>query len=254
MTTAIIVDDEPSGINVLKNLLGRYFPDIEVIALCSNIRDAEAAIHRQMPDILFLDIEMPGGDGFQLLENIGSIHFLVVFVTAYNQYAIKALRLSATDYLLKPVNKDEVALAVEKSMQLLQFRKENPVNYAAVIANSSNNISNRILVLNKNTLEGIHFRDIACIMADSNYVVIHTIQKKQVTVAKTLKEIGELVCDEAYQFIRIHKSVIINTGQIVSVKTVAGVLFIEITNGMVHEVSKRKKTEISSILQKLKSM
>jgi len=254
MTKAIIVDDEQSGINVLKNLLGQYFQGIEVIAVCSNIQEAQTAIPKQIPDILFLDIEMPGGDGFKLLENIGLIHFPVVFVTAYNQYAIKALRLSATDYLLKPVNKNEVALAIEKSMQLLQFRKDNPVNYAAVIANADANSSNRMLVLNKFTQEGIPFNEITCITADSNYTIIHSKNKKQLTVSKTLKEMEELLCDEGHQFIRIHKSVVINTGQIASVKSESGVLFIELTNSMCFEVSKRKKNDISNILQKLRAV
>lgn len=251
MTDVIIVDDEQSGINVLQKILSDYFPDVHVRAACSNIGEAEALIRQSPPQILFLDIEMPGGDGFQLLERLGIISFPVVFVTAYNQYAIRALRLSATDYLLKPVNKNDIAQAIEKSRQLYQFRLQHPVNYAAMLANSGNRNSDRVLVTNKYTQEHIPFREITCVTADSNYAVIHTIQKKQVTVAKPLKEIEELICDETHQFLRIHKSVIINTGQIAAAKISAGVLFIELQPGQRFEVSKRKKTEIEAVLKKL---
>ncbi len=251
MTRVIIVDDEESGINVLQHILNNYFPDIEVQAVCYNIEEAEIAIRKNPPQILFLDIEMPGGSGFKLLENIGLIYFPVVFVTAYNQYAIKALRLSATDYLLKPVNKIDIGLAIEKSLEVYNFRIGHPVNYSAVLTNVTNSNSNRSLVINKYTQESIEFRNMICIVADSNYTVIHTTQKKAVTLSKHLKEIEELLCDESYLFLRIHKSVIINTSQIVSTKIIAGVLFINLFNEMTFEVSKRKKGEIQAILQKL---
>ncbi len=251
MTSAIIVDDEMSGVNVLQSLLQTYFPEIEITAICHNIDDAEKAIRKKQPHILFLDIEMPGGNGFALLERIGTISFPVVFVTAYNQYAIKALRLSATDYLLKPVNKNDISLAIEKSMQLYQFRQENPVNYAAVLYNTNTQNSNRVMVINKYTQESIPFRDICCVTADSNYSVIHSTSGKQITVSRPLKEIDELLCDESHQFIRIHKSVLINTEQIESSKNSGGVLFIQLKNNACFEVSKRKKTDIQSILQKL---
>lgn len=248
---AIIVDDEQSGINVMQKLLSTYFPEITVQAVCSNIDEAEAAIRKEAPGILFLDIEMPGGDGFKLLENIGTISFPVVFVTAYNQYAIKALRLSATDYLLKPVNKNDIGLAIEKSKQLYQFRKDNPVNYASVLSNSNTQNNNRVLVINKYTQENVPFRDIVCITADSNYAVIHTLQKKHITVSRPLKELDELLCDESHQFLRIHKSVLIGSIQIEKTKLIGGVLFIELKNNLQFEVSKRKKAEIQTILQKL---
>lgn len=251
MTGAIIVDDEQSGINVLQKILADYFPEIKVLGACSNIDEAEVLIRQSPPDILFLDIEMPGGDGFLLLERLGVIPFPVVFVTAYNQYAIRALRLSATDYLLKPVNKNDIAQAIEKSSQLRQFRLQHPVNYAAMQANAGNRNYDRVLVINKYTQESIPFREIVCVTADSNYAIIHTLPKKQVTVAKSLKEIEELLCDETFQFLRIHKSVIINTQQIDGTKVSSGVLFISLVPGQRFEVSKRKKSEIEAILKKL---
>ena len=251
MTKIIIVDDELSGSNVLSKLISTYFPDMEITAVCQDIITAEAAIRKDPPHILFLDIEMPGGDGFKLLENIGIINFPVVFVTAYNQYAIKALRLSATDYLLKPVNKNDIALAIEKSLQLYEFRQQNPVNYGVVLSNTSASNSNRVLVINKYTQESIPFSDIICVTADSNYAVIHTVQKKQVTVSKALKELDELLCDESLLFLRIHKSVLVNTAQIMSVSTTEGVLEMLLRNDMSFEVSKRKKAEIQQVLQKL---
>jgi two-component system LytT family response regulator len=250
MIRIIIVDDEPGGSNVLRQLFGHYFPGVEIQAVCSTIQEAELHIRESAPHILFLDIEMPGGDGFQLLQRLGSVSFPVVFVTAYNEYAIRALRLSAADYLLKPVNKNDVEQAIHKCRQLFGFRKQHPVIYPAVLFNNAAS-DNRVLVINKYTQESIAFRDINCIVADSNYAVIHTISKKHVMVARPLKELEELLCDESHHFIRIHKSVIVNSSHIQSTKTAGGVLSLNLPGNFNFEVSKRKKTEVESILQKL---
>jgi two-component system LytT family response regulator len=251
MIQVIIVDDEQSGSNVLKRLLQDYFPGVEIQAVCSTIQEAELQIRRAAPHILFLDIEMPGGDGFQLLQNLGSVSFPVVFVTAYNEYAIRALRLSAADYLLKPVNKNDVEQAINKCRQLFPFRIQHPVIYPAVLFNSTAS-DNRVLVINKYTQESISFKDICCIVADSNYAVIHMTSKKHVMVARPLKELEELLCEESHHFIRIHKSVIVNSSYIQSTKTSGGVLSLYLPGDFIFEVSKRKKAEVETILQKLK--
>ena len=114
MIKAIVIDDEELGRNVLKNLVQKYCPEISIVGEASNVKEAKKVISETNPAIVFLDIEMPGGSGFDLLEQLKDHSFSVIFTTAYNQYAVKAFRHSAVDYLLKPINIDELLTAIKK--------------------------------------------------------------------------------------------------------------------------------------------
>src|SRR4051812_42014024 len=114
MIKAIIVDDEELGRTVLTNLIRKYVPDVAIVGEAGSVKDAIKVIGELNPSLVFLDIEMPGGSGFDLLEKIGAPSFSVIFTTAYNQYAVKAFKYSAVDYLLKPINIDELTKAVQK--------------------------------------------------------------------------------------------------------------------------------------------
>src|SRR5678809_1811798 len=119
MITAIIVDDEPYSCESLATLIERYCPDVKILDICYSGADALKAIREQAPILLFLDIEMPGMNGFEMLQQLPSINFSIIFTTSYDQYAIKAIRFSALDYLLKPVDREELQKAVEKVVQRL---------------------------------------------------------------------------------------------------------------------------------------
>lgn len=114
MLNTIIVDDEESGANVLKLLCETYFPQVRIQKVCPDIHCAEEAIRTLKPDLVFLDIQMPEGTGFDLLERLDAIDFAIIFVTAYDHYALRALKRSAADYLLKPVSKNDLATAILK--------------------------------------------------------------------------------------------------------------------------------------------
>ena len=120
MITAIIVDDEPYSCESLATLLERYCPDVKILDICYSGADALKAIHEQTPTILFLDIEMPGMNGFEMLQKLPSINFSIIFTTSYDQYAIKAIRFSALDYLLKPIDREDLQIAVQKAIQNLR--------------------------------------------------------------------------------------------------------------------------------------
>src|SRR5690349_2928073 len=115
MIRAIIVDDEPDCCEVLDMLLNRHYPEVKVEAICYSSDDAIRSINQLTPQLVFLDIEMPHTNGFELLERLGSIDFEVIFTTSYDQYAIKAIRFSALDYLLKPIDREELGQAVSKA-------------------------------------------------------------------------------------------------------------------------------------------
>ena len=114
MVRAVVVDDEKKGRHLLQNVLDKYCPEVEVVGEAENVKSAYALINEQNPDLVFLDIEMPNGNGFDLLKMFESVKFDVIFTTAYGHYAIKAIKYSALDYLLKPIDIDDLRVAVEK--------------------------------------------------------------------------------------------------------------------------------------------
>src|SRR6266498_62122 len=124
MIKAVIVDDEPFCCSSLVILLERYCPEVKVAGICHSGEDALVVIPEQQPQIVFLDIEMPGMNGFEMLERIPSINFEIIFTTSYDQYAIKAIRFSALDYLLKPIDREELQKAVQKVIQRSNYPRQ----------------------------------------------------------------------------------------------------------------------------------
>lgn len=243
--SAIIVDDEESGANVLRLLLERYFPNVHLKTICHNITDAFHAINTYQPDIVFLDIKMPNGNGFDLLYQFEKIDFAVIFVTAYDEYALRALKLRAVDYLLKPVNKIDLETAIQKAIELLPLIRSSEYQYA------KSHTTGDVFVLNKYKNKFVHLDDILYIVADSNYSTIYCTNHKKHITSKTLKEMEELLCTDSYHFIRIHKSVIVHTKHLVSYQHKGDNLVVMMSNDEVFEVAQRKKTEVKHILNSL---
>jgi two-component system LytT family response regulator len=243
----ILIDDEESSLKVLKILLQNYFPEFSIVATAQNIADGEAIIRQSPPDILFLDIMLSDGTGFDLLRNLGKTNFPVVFVTAYDQYAIQALRLSAADYLLKPIHKQDLSFAIDKCLKMKDFYAQNSIDYTELLPAQPYENDQKILVLNKYSGEYIHYKKIICLEADSNYSVIYTTQQKKISISKTLKEMEEILCDTSHYFLRVHKSFIINTQQIKSIQKKEPA-HIVLQNNQVIEIPQRKRTDILDIL------
>jgi two-component system, LytTR family, response regulator len=237
MLKAIIVDDEPKARENLQILLQDFVEGVEVVALCQNISEAIDAVKANSPDIVFLDIQLQRETGFDLLTKLKEINFEVIFTTAYTEYAIKAFKFSAIDYLLKPIDIEELKKAVSKV--------EKRVN---------NNMTSRLTELVQNlkygssdeykialpTLEGLIFvkvKDILYCEASSNYTQIVTTEGKFL-VSKTLKEYDDLLSD--HNFFRIHNSYLININSIKKyVKGDGG--YVVLSNNTSLDVSKRKK-------------
>lgn len=237
MYKVIIVDDETSGRNVLEILIERHFPEMEVVGSCDNIEDASNLIMNVRPHIALLDIKMPDGGGFALLSRFKIIPFAVIFVTAHEEFALKALKMSAADYLLKPANRTDLEIAFEKAKLALQQKEHNQSGLQISLQNVFSD--EKILVLNKYSGENIPVKDIIYIEADSNYSIIYT-NKKSITTSKTLKELDEILCADDQQLIRIHKSYIINFNYLQKVLKGQGQNAVLLSNGKELEVSKRR--------------
>ncbi len=212
MIKAIIVDDEPFCCDALEILLKRYCPQVQVTAICHSGKDAISAIQEIPPHLVFLDIEMPQMNGFQMLEKLPFANFELVFTTSYDQYAIKAIRFSALDYLLKPVDREELQQAVQK----LSRRIEHPLSHQLEILlqkmQPASGVVQRIALPTMEGLQLVAIDSIISCAASSNYTIFFLKSKERITVSRTLKETEELLDEHA--FLRVHHSHLVNLNEI----------------------------------------
>lgn len=249
MIKALIIDDEEKSGITLKNLITMYCPAVEVTGLCSSVKSALKAIEKQMPDLVFLDVEMPFQNGFALLDELKPPPFEVIFTTAYNHYAIKAIKYSALDYLLKPVDSDELKQAVEKiALKRLAPARTAP-DFEALLANLKIKGNNaRIAVPTFDGLQMISAGEIVKCLADESYTHITLTSKAKITVSRPLKEYEELLSD--LNFFRVHNSCLINLAHVVKyIKGEGGQVVM--CDGSSVEVSRRKKNDLLAKLTML---
>lgn len=240
--TCIIVDDEAVSRETLENYIVKYCENITVSALCENVQEGLAAIKNHQPDIVFLDIEMPYGDGFDLLDQVENISFDVVFITAFSNYAIRALNLSATYYILKPVDIDELILAVEKIRQLRTDHGQTNVQSKILLDNLkvANGQMQRLVLPQLTGFTVVAVSQVIYATADDNYTVIHLTDGKKHVVSKTLKFFDDLLSEVG--FIRIHKSHLINMKEIVEYKK-GKIAQVKLSNGVWLDIAAQRKKD-----------
>ena len=204
---AIIIDDEQGSINSLIWELENFEELVEVLDTTTKANEGIELIKKLKPEIVFLDIEMPGMNGFELLKHVDQSQFKVIFTTAYDQFALKAFEVNAYDYLLKPVVEEELERALKKVLESDQ-RDETLEEIRSIMTKIENNNSRSIAIPTMEGLEFIEANDIMRCESDSNYTHIYLANAKPILIAKTLKEV-ELILKEK-QFFRIHNSHIIN--------------------------------------------
>lgn len=249
MIKAVIIDDEKKSRETLFFLLERYCPKVNVVGQADGYISGISAIKNTNPDVIFLDIQMPDGNGFKLLEDIGNINFDVIFTTAYDQYAIKAIKYSALDYLLKPIVPDDLKAAVEK-VESKKTSVDARTNINFLLENIKNNNTDfKKIVLS--TSEGMYVVEIKNIIrceSDDYYTTFFMEDGKKVVVSKTIKVIEELL--EDYNFLRPHRSHLINIIHIKNYnKTDGGTVIM--SDGSQIPVSRRKKEIILDIINNL---
>lgn len=248
MIRCVIVEDEEMARNVLKSLLVQYCPDVMVCAEADDIVAGKNMIETFRPDLVFLDIEMPGGSGFKLLTSIENKDFEVVFITAYEQFAIKAIRHDALDYILKPIDPKELVAAVEKVKET-KYKKTLKKQYDNLLKN----LDPEQLVVRKislSTADKIHLIDVDDIIrceSDNYYTIIFFKDGTSLMVSKTLKEIDQKL--EEYDFVRTHKSHLVNMRCIMNF--IKDEMMVVMTDGTKVPVSKRKKEKILEVINNL---
>jgi two-component system, LytTR family, response regulator len=209
---AILIDDEPMALKMLEAILeDTCAEDVKVLATCADLPEGIKAIKKHHADLVFLDIDMPGYSGLQILDffNEDEIDFDIVFTTAYNEYALQAFRLSAIDYILKPIDPDNIKLAVKRVIQK-NNKAENILKYATLKQNLESGGHKKIAVAIGQTIKFIKIEDIVLIKADGAYSEILLRDNSKLLISKNLKHFEDLL-NFSSAFIRVHKSFIIHT-------------------------------------------
>lgn len=243
---ALIVDDEYHIREGMQLLLAHNCPELELVGMAASAHEARVILEDNEVDIIFLDISMHGEDGFSFLKSIDAENYAIVFVTAYQEYALKAFKASAVDYLLKPVNAIELKEAVLKSINLLETRRislqskevyfESLSNLAQNIKQSNNTIQ-KITVPEQFGFKIVDIKDIMYLEADSNYTIIHFSGFHKLVATRTLGDFEKIL--EGSGFMRIHKSYIINFNFLKAYSNYEG-NFAELSDGTKLSISRRK--------------
>lgn len=245
---AILVDDEPDGIRILKKLLEVHCPEVEIAATCNDAVTAKQKLEELGPDVLFLDIQMPGKSGLELLTELSFRNFEVIFVTAHNEYMLQAFQFSAADYLMKPVDEDRLVEAVQRVEKKLEMEK-NAGQSEALIHNINKAGSPLEMRLCLPTMKGftiVKLEEIIYCEAERSYTLFQLINQRSILVSKPLMDYEKLLTETT--FFRVHKSFLINLLHIKEYLRGEGGSVI-MSNSTAIEVSRRKKEQF---LQKVK--
>jgi two-component system, LytTR family, response regulator len=242
MIKALIIDDEHKARNILHHYIVNFIPEITEVRQAESVDVALNILKEYEPGIVFLDVEMPHKNGFDLLVQLQDPAFDVIFTTAYNQYAIQAIRFSALDYLLKPVDPDELQAAVQRHLEKRESWQQKQELFNNLVQNIEKKEVKDFKIAVPSS-EGVYFfmvDDILHLQAESSYTHIHLTNRKPFIASKTLRHFEDML--EEFQFIRTHKSHLVNPKHITRISNDNE--FVLLSDGSKVEVSRRKKDEV----------
>ena len=241
MIRSIIIDDEQHCVRALQNDLQKSCPSVEILDTCNSAKEAMLSIKKNNPDLIFLDVEMPWMNGFEMLEMLDDINFNIIFTTAHDQFAAKAFRLSAVDYLLKPIDANDLKAAVRKAQQRSEQQQGN-VHIENLLRNIKQpSAQQKIALPYKDGYEFVEVSHIIYCQAEGAYTKVFLDNKKYILVSKTLGDIEELLPADIFQ--RIHHSTVVNLHYITHfVRTDGG--YVKLQTGEQLTVSKSKKESV----------
>jgi two-component system, LytTR family, response regulator len=245
MLRSIIIDDEPQSAGVLKNDLETHCPSVEVVSICHSAKQGIISIKKERPDLVFLDIEMPWMNGFEMLELVGDIFFSIIFTTAHDQFAAKAFRISAVDYLLKPIDATDLQDAVRKAEKRIDQQHGN-VNIENLLHNFKQPATQQKIALpNKDGFEFAEVNQIIYCQAEGSYTKVFLAGKKHILVSRSLGDIEELL--PSALFMRVHHSTVVNINFVTHfVRSDGG--YVKMQTGEQLPVSKSKKETVMNKL------
>jgi two-component system LytT family response regulator len=251
MIRAVIIDDEKNNIDNLQGLLQKHCPQVEVVAFALSAADGVKTISQHQPNLVFLDIQMPGRNGFDMLQSLPRHDFEIIFVTAFDQYGIQAIKFSAIDYLLKPVNIQELKIAIEKAAVKSKQRKQNLQleNLLELLQNREQKNEHRLALPTTKETRFINLEQIIRCESSNTYSSFYLTDGQKIMVSKPIFEYEEILRD--YGFIRCHQSHLVNKTKVKSwVREDGGYLLLE--DGSQIPVSRNKKESVAEVLLSLK--
>ena len=249
MIKAVIIDDEPAMQEVSSFLLSEYFPEIEQVGIANSVKSGIDLILEQNPDLVLLDIELTDGNSFQILQKLKPYNFKVVFITGHNSYAIKAIKFSALDYILKPVNEVEFQQAIQRAVEQINSNDDVTKQTEVLMDSYKKETQSKKLVLK--TTESLHIIDISDIQfcrSDNSYTTFYLIDGEKIVVSKSIKEYSELLTE--YGFFRPHQSFLVNLNHVKKIDKLDGG-FIIMKNKKEIPVSTRQKKYLINLLEEL---
>lgn len=241
--TAVVVEDEIHVRRGIVSMIKEYCPNVDVVAEASSVQQGYDMVTKHLPDIVFLDVNLPDGSGFDLLEKIVRNNLKVIFITAYSDHALKAIKHSAIDYLLKPLIPEELVEAVEKATRFIVQEKQI-TEFQAQSDRSDESASNKIVIKTQNESFYLNINDIVCCKADGNYTQVITLNTKPILVSKTLKFYEEILAEHG--FLRVHQSSLVNANHILGLSGNN----LQLKNGDSIEISRRKRGVIMDLFKK----
>jgi two-component system, LytTR family, response regulator len=242
---AVLIDDVAAARQTLREDLATYCPAVTVVGEAEGVVSGAKLLRQLQPDLVFLDIQMQDGSGFDLLEVLGETPFRVIFTTAHDGFAMKAFRFSAIDYLLKPVDPDQLIEAVGKVRDLAPTQ---PENVQALLGNVQERQHSRLALHTMDKIHVVHIRDILRCESSANYTIFHFTDQRQLLVTKTLKEFDQML--SAHGFLRVHQSHLVNLEYVREfVKSDGG--YLRMTDAAEVPVSSRKRSQVMQMLSEL---
>ncbi|PCI97350.1 MAG: DNA-binding response regulator [Flavobacteriales bacterium] len=248
MIKAVIVDDTKANRDTLEVLIKKYCPELKIVGTASNIQDAEVMIETQQPKLVFLDIEMPGGTGFDLLERLDIINFEVIFVTAYDKYAIRAFQFSAIDYLLKPINIKDLIHAVHKITSKERLYSGEELKEVVRNMKGGTSENKKLAIASVQGLDFVPIKNLIRCEADGKYTLCVLEDGKRILSSKNLKEFETILSEE--NFYRVHHSHLINMTHIKRYAKQDGGHLVMINDDKIG-ISQRKKEDFLKRLNKV---
>jgi len=244
---ALIIDDEALSADMLNYLIEKNVPAISQVKRTTSAMEGLSMIESFKPEILFLDIQMPFLSGFELLAKLPNHPFSVIFTTAYNKYAIKAIRFSALDYLLKPIDAEELVQAIDRYLQQKNERKQSQDLYSNFMNNLqvSEGKQYRLALHTHHGLKLVTPQEIIRCEASNNYTIFYLTNNTSITTSKTIKEYEEILAE--YNFVRVHKSHLVNLSFVEQLTNKHQLL---LSNKTLVDVSRRRKSELMEVLKK----
>jgi two-component system LytT family response regulator len=242
---AIIIDDELNSLQNLQQKLEGFCPDINIIATAQKPEEGLLLLKQHQPDVVFLDIEMPKMSGFRMLEELGEYDFDIIFTTAYNHYSIDAIRISAFDYLVKPIGIEDLQQAVERLHKTYNKQTKEKIDILKKSLSDNRSQEDKIAISTSEGIEFIPIKNILHIESKSNYSKIYMPENKNIMVTKILKDFEEMLLP--YNFYRVHNSHLINLNYIKKyIRSEGGHVMLQ--DGTVIDISRRKKEEFLKMI------